>query len=61
MPGQMAEMLGDVQPATEEEALQDPEAFTESDVGMIRREQKKQELEDADKLQNFLEQDLIQP
>ena len=56
----IAKSLGEVQPATAEEATTDPYSFTESEVGTIKESQGT-EAEDAEKLRNFLEQDLIQP
>jgi integrase len=56
----ITESLGEVQPATAEEATTDPTSFTESEMGIIQKSQSTPE-EDAQKLQNFLEQDLNQP
>lgn len=59
--GQMADIFGKVQPASEEEAMQDPEAFTDEDTRIIRESQGRTEKEDQERLLQFLEQQQIQP
>lgn len=61
LPGQLADLFGDVQPATAEEQLTDPYSFTDTDVGTIRKEQKRRDLNAKDRFSNFLSEDLIQP
>lgn len=59
--GQMADLLGNVQPTTQEEQMQDPEAYTDEDVRIIRESQGNTEKEDQERLLQFLEQQQIQP